>query len=106
MYVDLSDSIALAAGIIIVLFIAVMVHPEYLTALQTPFSADVPAAGTIPQIRIPVESNTRFSADTHHTNYFRISRFTVPHYLYRQTLFLSPVNAPGEHGDIRGLRTT
>jgi len=53
LYVDVRDSIALAAGIIIVLFIAVMVHPEYLAALQTPFSADVPAAGTIPQIRVP-----------------------------------------------------
>ena len=53
-YVDSGDSIALAAGIIIVLFVAVMANPEYLAALQIPFSAEVPAAETIPQIRIPV----------------------------------------------------
>ncbi|HJX55564.1 MAG TPA: hypothetical protein VJ350_01890 [Methanoregula sp.] len=53
MYVESGDSIALAAGIIIVLFVAVMAHPEYLAALQIPFSVEVPAA--IPQIRISAE---------------------------------------------------
>ncbi|HET6581744.1 MAG TPA: hypothetical protein VFG36_07675, partial [Methanoregula sp.] len=52
---DIRDSVALGAGVVIVLFVAVMVHPEYLAALQTPFSADVPAAGTNPQIRVPAE---------------------------------------------------
>jgi len=53
--VDSGDGIALAAGIIIVLFVAVIAHPEYLASLQIPFSIDVPAAGTIPYIRIPAE---------------------------------------------------
>jgi len=53
--VDSGDSIALAAGIIIVLFVAVIAHPEYLASLQIPFSIDVPATGTIPHIRIPAE---------------------------------------------------
>jgi hypothetical protein len=54
MYVDSGDSIALAAGIIIVLSVAVMANPEYLAGLQIPFSAAVPAGETIPEIRIPV----------------------------------------------------
>jgi hypothetical protein len=53
--VDKGDTIALAAGIIIVLFVAVMANPDYLTVLQIPFSADIPANGTIPQIWIPAE---------------------------------------------------
>jgi hypothetical protein len=53
--VDKGDTIALAAGIIIVLFVAVMANPDYLTVLQIPFSADIPATGTIPQIWIPAE---------------------------------------------------
>lgn len=56
MYVESGDSIALAAGVIIVLFVAVMAHPEYLAVLQIPFSVEVPAAGTIPQIRIPIST--------------------------------------------------
>jgi hypothetical protein len=53
--VDKGDTIALAAGIIIVLFVAVMANPDYLSVLQIPFSADIPATGTIPQIWIPAE---------------------------------------------------
>ena len=52
---DSGDTIALAAGILIVLFVAMLTHPEYLAVLQIPFSVEVPAAGTIPQIRIPAE---------------------------------------------------
>jgi hypothetical protein len=55
-YVDSGDGIALAAGIIIVLFVAVIAHPEYLTSLQIPFSIDVPGAATLPHIRILAES--------------------------------------------------
>jgi len=53
--VDSGDSIALAAGFLIVLFVAMLVHPEYLAVLQIPFSVEVPEAGTSPQIRIPAE---------------------------------------------------
>jgi len=53
--VDKGDSIALAAGILIVLFVAMLAHPEYLAVLQIPFSVELPAAGTISQIPIPAE---------------------------------------------------
>ncbi len=53
---DKGDSFALAAGIIIVLFVAVMANPEYLAGLHIPFSAAVAPTETIPQIRIPVPS--------------------------------------------------
>jgi hypothetical protein len=53
--VDSGDGIALAAGILIVLSVAMLAHPEYLAVLQIPFSVELPAAGTIPPIRIPAE---------------------------------------------------
>ena len=52
---DKGDTIAIAAGIIIVLFVAGMANPDYLTVLQIPFSADAPAGGTIPQTWIHAE---------------------------------------------------
>jgi len=53
--VESGDRIALSAGILIVLFVAMLAHPEYLAVLQIPFSVEEPAAGTIPPIRIPAE---------------------------------------------------
>jgi len=47
MYVDSGDSLTLVVGIIMVVSIAVMANPGYLTGLQIPFSVTVPAPETI-----------------------------------------------------------
>jgi hypothetical protein len=53
MYVDSGDSLALIAGIIIVIFVAVMANPEYLAGLQIPVQTAVPTLRVNPQIPVP-----------------------------------------------------
>jgi hypothetical protein len=52
LYVDSGDSLALIAGIIIVLSIAVIANPGYLTGLQIPFSSTKPTPETVLQPEI------------------------------------------------------
>ena len=54
MYVDSGDSIALGVGILIVLFIAIMANPGYLTVLQNPFQKTTVPAPEAPQDLVPV----------------------------------------------------
>ncbi len=53
MYVDSGDTITLIAGIIIVLFVALMANPGYLDTLKPPFQTSVPTV-VEPQSPAPV----------------------------------------------------
>jgi hypothetical protein len=96
-YVETGDSIGLAAGIIIVLFVAVMAHPEYLAALPVPLSSDMPAAETIPPIQIPVVPTPVSSAQATVTptppgSHGSLNRITYTDRPYSYPLYKLPVN--------------
>lgn len=63
MYVETGDILALIAGIMIVIFIAVMANPEYMSGLPTPLNSAGRTPEVIPTVQTRAPANTEPHAE-------------------------------------------